>query len=113
MSVALIVPSGSTLSGDAFLESAREEPPAGASLDDMRRAPILSVLRRCGGKVAGRGNAAERLGMKRGTLQFRMKKLGIQRPETMSAEACRSNRKTPRAVARPLGGLATTQRRTQ
>jgi transcriptional regulator with GAF, ATPase, and Fis domain len=31
--------------------------------------------------VGGRGNAADRLGLKRGTLQFRMKRLGIRRPE--------------------------------
>lgn len=78
---ALIVTNGSTLSGDAFLKRTREDAFAGASLDDMQRAHILSVLRQCGGKVAGKGNAAERLGMKRGTLQFRMKKLGICRAE--------------------------------
>jgi len=38
------------------------------------------VLRQCGWKIAGKGNAAERLGLKRGTLQFRMNKLGIRRP---------------------------------
>ena len=48
----------------------------------MQRAHIQEVLRQCGWKVAGKGNAAERLGLKRGTLQFRMKKLGIRRPET-------------------------------
>jgi transcriptional regulator with AAA-type ATPase domain len=53
----LIVTRGSTLSGDGFLESAREGAFAGASLDDVQR------------------------GMKRGTLQFRMKQLGIRRSE--------------------------------
>ena len=53
---------------------------AGTTLDDVQRAHIQEVLRQCGWKVAGRGNAAERLGLKRGTLQFRMKKLGISRP---------------------------------
>jgi transcriptional regulator with GAF, ATPase, and Fis domain len=77
---ALIVTTGSTLAIDApFLEAAREET-AGTSLDDVQRAHIQDVLRQCGWKVAGRGNAAERLGLKRGTLQFRMKKLGIERP---------------------------------
>ena len=47
----------------------------------MQRAHIEAVLRQCGWKVAGKGNAADRLGLKRGTLQFRMKKLGIRRPE--------------------------------
>jgi formate hydrogenlyase transcriptional activator len=38
------------------------------------------VLEQCGWKVAGKGNAAERLGLNRSTLLFRMKKLGITRP---------------------------------
>jgi transcriptional regulator with PAS, ATPase and Fis domain len=76
---ALIVTTGSTLAIDAgFLEDARQA--VGTSLDDVQRAHIQEVLRQCGWKVAGKGNAAERLGLKRGTLQFRMKKLGIERP---------------------------------
>ena len=77
---ALIVTTGSTLAVDAgFLEGARDTP-ASTTLDDVQRAHIQEVLRQCGWKVAGKGNAAERLGLKRGTLQFRMKKLGISRP---------------------------------
>ena len=60
---------------------AAPEAAVGTSLDDVQRAHIQTVLRQCGWKVAGAGNAAERLGMKRGTLQFRMKKLGIRRPD--------------------------------
>jgi len=44
------------------------------------REHIRAVLAACGWKVAGKGNAAERLGLSRSTLQFRMKKLGIERP---------------------------------
>jgi transcriptional regulator with GAF, ATPase, and Fis domain len=77
---ALIVTAGSTLAVDAgFLDHARGQA-VGTSLDDVQRAHIQEVLRQCGWKVAGKGNAAERLGLKRGTLQFRMKKLGIERP---------------------------------
>jgi formate hydrogenlyase transcriptional activator len=77
---ALIVTTGSTLAVDAgFLGGTRGQA-AGTSLDDVQRAHIQEVLRQCGWKVAGKGNAAERLGLKRGTLQFRMKKLGIERP---------------------------------
>jgi transcriptional regulator with GAF, ATPase, and Fis domain len=77
---ALIVTTGSTLTMDAgFLEGARGQS-VGTSLEDVQRAHIQEVLRQCGWKVAGKGNAAERLGLKRGTLQFRMKKLGIERP---------------------------------
>ena len=51
-----------------------------ASLAEAERAHIRAVLDACGGRISGRGNAADRLGLKRSTLQFRMKKLGITRP---------------------------------
>jgi formate hydrogenlyase transcriptional activator len=51
-------------------------------LDEVERAHIVSVLEECAWKVRGKGGAAERLGLKRTTLQSRMKKLGIQRPST-------------------------------
>ena len=80
---ALILSSGPTLAVDAaVLDTSGTAAPAGSrgTLDDVQRAHIEAVLRQCGWRVAGKGNAAERLGMKRGTLQFRMKKLGIERP---------------------------------
>ena len=78
---ALIVSSGPILAIDApLLDSAEAESPSGTRLDDVQRVHIEATLRQCGWKIAGKGNAAERLGLKRGTLQFRMKKLGIQRP---------------------------------
>jgi len=40
------------------------------------------VLVACDWKIRGEGGAAERLGLKRTTLQSRMKKLGIERPKT-------------------------------
>jgi formate hydrogenlyase transcriptional activator len=50
------------------------------SLEEVERAHIVSVLEECGWKVRGQDGAAERLGLKRSTLQSRMKKLGIRRP---------------------------------
>ena len=50
------------------------------NLDDSQRAHIIRVLEDCGWKVRGKDGAAERLGLKRTTLQSRMKKLGIRRP---------------------------------
>jgi transcriptional regulator of acetoin/glycerol metabolism len=50
------------------------------NLEDAQRAHILRVLEECGWKIRGKDGAAERLGLKRTTLQSRMKKLGIQRP---------------------------------
>ncbi len=51
------------------------------NLEEAQRAHIIRVLEECGWKVRGKDGAAERLGLKRTTLQSRMKKLGIKRPE--------------------------------
>jgi formate hydrogenlyase transcriptional activator len=53
--------------------------PALGSLDDVQRAHILAVLEATNWVVAGPLGAASRLGMKRTTLAFRMRKLGIER----------------------------------
>jgi len=66
----------------ALPDLAKGAGPAGrpSRVDEAReRERILSVLRECGGKVAGEDGAAARLGMRRTTLQSRMKKLGIER----------------------------------
>jgi transcriptional regulator with GAF, ATPase, and Fis domain len=63
----------------------RREPESGAgppivdSLEEMEKAHILRVLEECGWRVRGEGGAAERLALKRSTLQSRMKKHGIRR----------------------------------
>jgi len=48
-------------------------------LDETERQEILSALEQANWIVAGPHGAAELLGMKRSTLQFRMRKLGISR----------------------------------
>jgi two-component system, NtrC family, response regulator AtoC len=48
-----------------------------ATLDDAQRDAILAALRATGGRLAGPDGAANRLGIKRTTLQSRMVKLGI------------------------------------
>ena len=60
--------------------SGRSRPGGHETLEDVERDHIVGVLEACGWKVRGKGGAAERLGLKRTTLQSRMKKLGIQRP---------------------------------
>jgi formate hydrogenlyase transcriptional activator len=55
---------------------------SGETIEEVERAHIEKVLSECGWKVLGTGGAAERLGLKRTTLQSRMKKLGIERPRT-------------------------------
>jgi formate hydrogenlyase transcriptional activator len=59
--------------------------PARDTLDAVQRAHILSVLHATNWVVAGPQGAAARLGLKRSTLNFRMKRLGIARPGTRAA----------------------------
>jgi transcriptional regulator with GAF, ATPase, and Fis domain len=49
------------------------------TLDEAQRSHIERVLALVGGRIYGRGGAAERLGLKPSTLQSRMKKLGVRR----------------------------------
>jgi formate hydrogenlyase transcriptional activator len=51
------------------------------TLDDIQREYILTALERTAWRVSGERGAAELLGMKPTTLEARMKKLGIKRPE--------------------------------
>ncbi len=57
------------------------ESPTSANIEDVERRHILNVLEKCGWRLTGQGGAAETLGLKRTTLQSRMKKLGIKRPQ--------------------------------
>ena len=50
------------------------------NLEDVERLHILGILQKTGWRVTGKGGAAEILGMKRTTLQSKMKKLRIKRP---------------------------------
>jgi formate hydrogenlyase transcriptional activator len=51
-----------------------------STLAEVERKHILSVLEETNWVFAGPNGAAARLGVKRPTLQFRMRKLGISRP---------------------------------
>ena len=55
-------------------------------LEDIEQMHIVAVLEKTGWRIAGQGGAAERLGLKRSTLQAKIKKLGIKR----------SNQKVPK-----------------
>jgi len=52
---------------------------AALSLEEVERQHIASVLEGTGWRVSGDGGAAKILGLKRTTLEARMKKLGLQR----------------------------------
>jgi len=64
----------------AELKVAEESPEsADSNLEAAEREYILRVLREAGGKIGGSGGAAERLGLKRTTLNSIIKKIGIKR----------------------------------
>ena len=69
--------------GDLKAAAVPADVPAGTSvtLADAEREHILGVLRETHWVVRGPHGAATRLGMKRSTLQWKMKKLGLSRPE--------------------------------
>jgi len=54
----------------------------GETIEEVERAHIEKVLTACDWRIRGKDGAAEQLGLKRTTLQSRMKKLGIERPTT-------------------------------
>jgi len=64
-------------------EQTAEEPalPEDATLDAVQRHHILAVLEQTGWRIRGDGGAARVLGINPTTLESRMGKLGIQRPE--------------------------------
>lgn len=82
MERAVIVSRGSILTIDELdglgLSHERTSPPR--TLAEAERAHIMEVLVRTNWILAGKQGAAEKLGMKRSTLQHRMKKLDINRP---------------------------------
>jgi DNA-binding NtrC family response regulator len=50
-----------------------------SSIEEIEKSHIITVLRQCNGKIAGKGGAAEFLKMHASTLNSRIKKLGIQK----------------------------------
>jgi len=63
--------------GELRAMSTTSEPAAGRTLAEAERDHIVEVLQHSGGVISGRNGAAARLGVKRTTLQYRMRKLGI------------------------------------
>lgn len=82
---AVIVSQGPVLTIDGFeTPSSSHEPATPGTMAEAERAHILNILSQTNWVLAGRHGAATRLGMKRSTLQHRMKKLGILRPARRS-----------------------------
>jgi formate hydrogenlyase transcriptional activator len=67
--------------GSTGPESSPQTPGTAVTLADAEREHILGVLRDTGWVLAGLRGAAARLGVKRTSLQRKMKKLGITRPD--------------------------------
>jgi transcriptional regulator of acetoin/glycerol metabolism len=74
----MIVSTGKTLTVH-LPQPASLEGPGTFNLEDIERRHILSILEKTGWRIAGKGGAAEILGLKRTTLQSLMKKLDINR----------------------------------
>jgi formate hydrogenlyase transcriptional activator len=55
--------------------------PAASTFEQAERQAILDALKTASGKIAGKGGAAERLGLKRTTLQNKMRRLSITRAD--------------------------------
>jgi formate hydrogenlyase transcriptional activator len=75
----LIASSGRTLEVRLPHGTVAENPQV-LNLEDVERRHITGVLQQTGWRLSGQGGAAEILGLKRTTLQSKMKKLGIRRP---------------------------------
>jgi formate hydrogenlyase transcriptional activator len=85
---AMIASTGDTLQLDEpvrFNRTPATQAPASDNLDAVQRLHIESVLQRCGWRINGKGNAAERLGVHPNTLRFRMKRLGVMGPRGKAA----------------------------
>jgi DNA-binding NtrC family response regulator len=74
----------------AELETAESLPAAqeteSPTLEAAEREHILRVLREAAGQIGGDDGAAARLGLKRTTLNSKLKKLGIERSDYMKSQ---------------------------
>jgi formate hydrogenlyase transcriptional activator len=81
---AVILSTGSTLDVPVAALNGRRtasvDSPRPQTLEDADRRHIVAALERTNWVIAGPNGAAASLGIKRSTLQFRMRKLGIVRP---------------------------------
>jgi len=73
--------SGGGVLNKVYLPDRKE--PAATTLAEVEKQHILEIIRRCRGKIAGKGGAAELLDIPASTLHSKMKKLGITRSLTI------------------------------
>ena len=67
--------------GELLAEYRSTAPRQGSSFREAERQVIIDALSAASGRVAGCGGAAERLGLKRTTLQHKMRRLGITKAQ--------------------------------
>lgn len=76
------------LSGFESRASGIEQPPTSVTLCDAQRDHILRVLEETQWRIGGPNGAAKKLGLKRSTLYFKMRKLGVKcKPQAISVPA--------------------------
>jgi formate hydrogenlyase transcriptional activator len=66
---------------DELARPAAVSPIPESTFHEAERRAIIDALRACSGRLSGRGGAAERLGLKRTTLQRKMGRLNISRSD--------------------------------
>lgn len=83
---AVILTQGSALNAPLGELNSSKAPPALSvcTFRDSERNAIIAALRAAQGRISGKGGAAERLGLKRTTLQNKMHRLNITRAEYSS-----------------------------
>jgi PAS domain S-box-containing protein len=77
---AMILTKGTTLVVHLPDHAVSSDKPDDSALADLERRHIVGILGQTGWRISGNSGAAQILGMKRTTLQSRIKKLGIRRP---------------------------------
>jgi formate hydrogenlyase transcriptional activator len=83
---------------DLNISAGRTVLPVASSFRDAERLVIIDALKDASGRIAGKGGAAERLGLKRTTLQNKMRRLSISRGD-YSADQYTSRAAGPQATA--------------
>lgn len=67
--------------GELCQELPRQPSDSDITLREREREHIIEILRQTRGALSGPSGAAERLGLKRTTLQYKMQRLGISRTD--------------------------------
>jgi formate hydrogenlyase transcriptional activator len=77
----LKVPRAELKSGEPKRSSSRTVVPLGSTLEEAERQVIIDALKAASGRMSGKNGAAERLGLKRTTLQHKISRLNITRAD--------------------------------